>query len=222
MLTHSGEKPFSCKQCDYSCTTGSQLKRHTKTHSGNKPFKCTQCDYSCTRANSLKKHMFNHSGEKAFRCEKCNYSCVEANALKKHKRRHTQFVRICCATDTDKLSQLARGAKKTPFFGGFLSIFRPVPCFWALYMYMAGIFWKENGFILLFLAAGTTDTKFRRSTGLTTANSTNKYQKYKSVELGDQLVNRVTVISALWFTDLWSRRTIDCWRPLEPPRLSER
>ena len=104
MLTHSGEKPFNCKQCDYSSTTGSQLKRHTKTHSGNKPFKCTQCDYSRTRANSLKKHMFNHSGEKAFRCEKCNYSCVEANALKKHKRRHTQFVRICCATDTDKVS----------------------------------------------------------------------------------------------------------------------
>ena len=43
---------------------------------------------------------------------------------------------------------------------------------------------------MLFLAAGTTDTKFRRSTGLTTANSTNKYQKYKSVELGDQLVIR--------------------------------
>ena len=54
-------------------------------------------------------------------------------------------------------------------------------------MYMAGIFWKENGLILLFLAARTTDTKFRRSTGVTTANSTNKYQKYKSVELGDQL-----------------------------------
>ena len=39
----------------------------------------------------------------------------------------------------------------------------------------------------LFLAAGTTDTKFRHSTGVATANSTNKDQKYKSVELGDQL-----------------------------------
>ena len=38
-----------------------------------------------------------------------------------------------------------------------------------------------------FLAAGTTDTKFLGSTGVATANSTNKYQKYKSVELGDQL-----------------------------------
>ena len=34
----------------------------------------------------------------------------------------------------------------------------------------------------------TTDTKFLGSTGGATANSTNKYQKYKSVELGDQLV----------------------------------
>ena len=49
------------------------------------------------------------------------------------------------------------------------------------------IFWKEIGPSLLFLAAGTIDTKFRCSTGVTTANSTNKYQKYKSVELGDQL-----------------------------------
>ena len=38
-----------------------------------------------------------------------------------------------------------------------------------------------------FLAAGVTETKVRRSTGVTTVNSTNKYQKYKSVELGDQL-----------------------------------
>ena len=37
---------------------------------------------------------------------------------------------------------------------------------------------------MLFLAAGTTDTKFRRSTGVTTANSTNIRN---TVELGDQL-----------------------------------
>ena len=39
---------------------------------------------------------------------------------------------------------------------------------------------------LLVLAAGTTDTKFCSSTGVTTANSTNKYQNAKSVELGDK------------------------------------
>ena len=28
MRTHSGERPYSCKQCDYSCTTASDLKKH--------------------------------------------------------------------------------------------------------------------------------------------------------------------------------------------------
>ena len=53
--------------------------------------------------------------------------------------------------------------------------------------YNTDILRKKIGPSWLFLAAGTTDTKFRHSTGVATANSTNKYQKYKSVELGDQL-----------------------------------
>ena len=77
---------------------------------------------------------------------------------------------------------------KTPFFGGFLAIFCPVFCFFTENMYMTRIFFEKIGPSLFFLAAGTTDTKVRRSTGVTTANSTNKYQKYKSVELGDQLI----------------------------------
>ena len=56
-------------------------------------------------------------------------------------------------------------------------------------MYMTRIFKKKIGPSLPFLAAGTTDTKFLGSTGVATANSTNKDQKYKSVELGDQLGN---------------------------------
>ena len=57
-------------------------------------------------------------------------------------------------------------------FARFLSCFF---CFFTDSLNMKGIF-KKN-----------TDTKFRRSTGIPTANSTNKYQKYKSVELADQL-----------------------------------
>ena len=37
-LIHSGEKPFVCKQCDYSSAEASKLKRHMQTHSGEKPF----------------------------------------------------------------------------------------------------------------------------------------------------------------------------------------
>ena len=77
--------------------------------------------------------------------------------------------------------------RKTPFFGGFLPVFCPVSCFFTDSLYITRIFWKKIGPSWLFLAAGTTDTKFRHSTGVATANSTNKDQKYKSVELGDQL-----------------------------------
>ena len=51
---------------------------------------------------------------------------------------------------------------------------------------------------MLFVTAGVTNTKVRHSTGVATTNSTNRYKKYESVELGYQLgtilpwVNRPT------------------------------
>ena len=33
---HSGEKPFNCTQCDYSCTTTSHLRQHISRHPGEK------------------------------------------------------------------------------------------------------------------------------------------------------------------------------------------
>ena len=44
----------------------------------------------------------------------------------------------------------------------------------GFFMYMTQIFWKDIGPGLLFLVARSTFTKFRHSTGVTTANSTNK------------------------------------------------
>ena len=85
--------------------------------------------------------------------------------------------------------------RKNTFFGGFFSRFFPVSCFFTDSLFITRIFWeKKIRPSLFFLAAGTTDTKFRRTTGVTTANSTNKDQKYKSVELGDQLVHHIKKI----------------------------
>ena len=75
-----------------------------------------------------------------------------------------------------KLSQLVGGAGKNHLFWRVFARF--LSCFFGFFtdsLNMKGIF-KKN-----------TDTKFRRSTGIPTANSTNKYQKYKSAELADQL-----------------------------------
>ena len=49
MLTHTGEKPFKCKECKFAFLQAVDLKRNIWKHSGKKPFSCKQCDYSCTK-----------------------------------------------------------------------------------------------------------------------------------------------------------------------------
>ena len=58
MLTHSGQKPFPCNQCSYTCKRADHLKKHMLTHSKGKPFNCSQRNYN------LKKHMLTQTGEK--------------------------------------------------------------------------------------------------------------------------------------------------------------
>ena len=55
-------------------------------------------------------------------------------------------------------------------------------------MYIESKFLRKNEPSMLFVPAGATDTKVLHSTGVATTNPTNKYQKCKSVELGDQLI----------------------------------
>ena len=40
--SHTGEKPYKCELCPYSCAQSSKLTRHMKTHGrlGNNTFKC--------------------------------------------------------------------------------------------------------------------------------------------------------------------------------------
>ena len=87
--TQTGNKPYSCNQCEYFSSCLSNLKRHLRVHTGERPFSCTQCDYSCSHSSSLKTHIRTHTGEKPFRCTKCDYSCANAGTLNKHVRVHT-------------------------------------------------------------------------------------------------------------------------------------
>ena len=87
--THSGGKPYSYTQCTFSSKESGNLRKHMRTHSGEKPFCCSQCNFTCTRIDNLKNHMRIHSGEKPFKCDRCNCSSTESGPLTIHKRTHT-------------------------------------------------------------------------------------------------------------------------------------
>ena len=57
--SHTGEKPYKCELCPYSCAQSSKLTRHMKTHGrmGNNTFKCRFCDMPFSVASTLEKHM---------------------------------------------------------------------------------------------------------------------------------------------------------------------
>ena len=87
MQIHTGEKPNSCTQCDYSCACSNTLKRHMRVHTGEKQYSCTQCDYSCAQSNDLKKHMRIHTRKRPFSCTQCDYTCSHSTDLKRHLMR---------------------------------------------------------------------------------------------------------------------------------------
>ena len=97
MRTHTGEKPFKCKECNFAWTVASILKTHVRTHTGEKRFKCSKCDLAFAQADNLKQHITRtYTGEKQFKCEWCNYACAVANSLKTHMRTQTGEKHIKC------------------------------------------------------------------------------------------------------------------------------
>ena len=86
MLTHSGEKPYKCTQCDYASTQAGALNRHIKTHSLLKPNQCKWCDYSTIQWSNLAQHLLIHTGEKPHLNKECGNSFREVGRLKTHLR----------------------------------------------------------------------------------------------------------------------------------------
>ncbi|KAJ3235628.1 hypothetical protein HDU78_005087 [Chytriomyces hyalinus] len=73
MRSHSGERPFICKDCGKSYTTNNRLKVHTRTHTNEKPYICNYegCDFRTKQASDLKDHSIRHlSVEDRSRLEK--------------------------------------------------------------------------------------------------------------------------------------------------------
>ncbi|XP_076989466.1 histone-lysine N-methyltransferase PRDM7 [Tamandua tetradactyla] len=87
--THSGDKPYVCRECGRGFSVNSHLTRHQRTHTGEKPYVCRECGRGFSQKSTLTTHQRTHTGEKPYVCRECGRGFSEKSALTRHQRTHT-------------------------------------------------------------------------------------------------------------------------------------
>merc|ERR1719491_555349 len=84
-------KTDSCEYCGKVFKNCSNLTVHRRSHTGEKPYKCELCPYSCAQSSKLTRHMKTHGGKEAGRevlkCSFCGMPFSQHTTLEKHMRK---------------------------------------------------------------------------------------------------------------------------------------
>ncbi|CAH8430911.1 unnamed protein product [Schistosoma turkestanicum] len=88
-IKRDNKRNDTCEYCGKIFKNCSNLTVHRRSHTGEKPYQCKLCNYACAQSSKLTRHMKTHGkdGKPRYLCKYCHTPFIVPSTLEKHMRK---------------------------------------------------------------------------------------------------------------------------------------